>query len=54
LADDFPFARIDLYWINQRIYFSEITFYPGGGFEVFNPPEWDIVFGKHIDLNQNT
>ena len=40
-----PFMRIDLYDINNKIYFGEFTFYPGGGFEEFRPEEWDYTLG---------
>lgn len=33
LARGFAFVRIDMYSVNQRIYFGEYTFYPGGGME---------------------
>jgi hypothetical protein len=31
LASDFPFVRVDLYDVAQKIYFSELTFIPTGG-----------------------
>ena len=40
------FVRIDLYDINDSIYFGEFTFYPGNGFEDFNPVEWDYTLGS--------
>lgn len=47
-----PFIRIDLYDINNRIYFGEFTFYPGGGFEEFRPEEWDFTLGSWMDLSK--
>ena len=44
------FCRIDLYVINNKIYFGEITFYHGSGFEKFEPEEWDEKLGELIDL----
>ena len=32
LAEDFEFVRVDLYDVNDRIYFGELTFSPNGGF----------------------
>lgn len=49
---DNTFVRIDLYDINGRIYFGEFTFYPGGGFEAFQPIEWDYTMGSWIDLSK--
>lgn len=45
-----PFIRIDLYDINDKIYFGEYTFYPGGGFEEFRPIEWDSILGSWMKL----
>ena len=50
LAEGFPFVRIDIYEADGRVYFGEITFYPAGGFEGFEPKEWDKVFGKWLEL----
>lgn len=47
-----PFVRIDLYDINDNIYFGEYTFYPGGGFEDFTPLEWDYKMGSWMDLSK--
>lgn len=41
LSEDFAFVRIDLYCIEDRVYFGEYTFFPGGGFEAFDPPEFE-------------
>lgn len=48
-----PFVRIDLYDINDNIYFGEYTFYPGGGFEEFSPLEWDYKIGEWLDISKN-
>ncbi len=44
------FSRIDLYSINDEIYFSEITLYPNGGFIPFAPEEWDEKIGAMLKL----
>ncbi len=49
-----PFVRIDLYDINNKIYFGEITFYPGGGTEEFTPESWDYTLGSWIKLPINS
>ena len=41
LAEPFEFVRVDLYNIDGKIYFSELTFHPGGGLVPFNPSEFD-------------
>ncbi len=50
LSEGIPFVRVDLYNINNNIYFSELTFSPGGGFGVFNPYEYEILFGSWIKI----
>ncbi|MEI6555560.1 MAG: ATP-grasp fold amidoligase family protein [Paludibacter sp.] len=45
-----PFVRIDFYDILNKIYFGEITFYPGGGTEEFTPDSWDYELGSWIKL----
>ena len=50
LAADFPYARIDLFYCGGKVYFGEITFYHGGGFERFDPPEQDLRFGEMLAL----
>ena len=50
LSEGLVFARIDFYEINGKVYFGEITLYPGCGFEEFDPYEWDLKLGSLIDL----
>jgi hypothetical protein len=49
-AVDSPFLRCDLYEINGRIYFSELTFTPCSGMLPFDPPEWDEKIGEMLML----
>ena len=46
-----PFARVDLYSANDKIYFGEITFFPAGGFGRFTDPKWDRKLGDLMRLN---
>ncbi|OWV22194.1 ATP-grasp fold amidoligase family protein [Fibrobacter sp. UWB3] len=50
LSKGFPHVRIDLYNINGNVYFGEMTFYHGSGYEHFNPSEWDYKFGEWLRL----
>lgn len=51
LSEDFNFARIDLYSVNDKeIYFGEITLTPGGGYQKFSDIEFDKQLGKLLDL----
>ena len=46
LAADFEFARIDLYNVDGRIFFGEITHYPGGGLVRLRPRAFDRALGE--------
>ena len=46
LSEKFHFVRTDLYNIDGKIYFGELTFFPGGGFERFYPSKYDKIFYK--------
>lgn len=50
LSKDMPFVRIDFYEVKGKVYFGEITFYPGCGFEEFHPDEWDNKLGEMIKI----
>jgi hypothetical protein len=52
LSKDFPFVRVDLYCVKNKIYFGELTFYPGSGYEGFFPDEFDFQMGAWFDINQ--
>jgi len=50
LSKDIPFVRVDFYEVNGRIYFGELTFFPGSGYEEFEPEEWDEKLGNMLEL----
>lgn len=50
LSKEIPFVRVDLYEINGKVYFGELTFFPSSGFEGFSPEEWDGKLGHLIKL----
>lgn len=50
LAKGHPELRVDFYVVNNQIYFGELTFYDGSGFDEFYPYEWDVKFGEWIKL----
>ena len=52
LSDELPFARIDLYNVDNKIYFGEITLTPAGGLTGFNPIEKDLEYANKIKLNE--
>ena len=52
LSSDIPFVRVDLYELNQKVYFGELTFHPCSGFLPFKPKEWDKRLGELLTLSK--
>lgn len=50
LSRGFLHVRVDLYVINDTVYFGELTFFHGTGMEKFSPEEWNYKFGRLIEL----
>ena len=50
LSHGLPHVRIDLYSVDEKVYFGEFTFFDSSGFEKFTPWEWDDVFGNWLKL----
>ena len=50
LSKDFIFARIDLYNIDGKIYFGEITLSPNSGFDPDIKEGTDLEFGKKLSI----
>lgn len=49
LSGGIPFVRVDFYEQGDRVLFGEMTFYPGSGFEEFDPEEWDERLGSWME-----
>lgn len=49
LSSDFPFVRVDLYNVDGKIFFGELTFYPWSGYVNFTPKEFDAHLGSLLD-----
>lgn len=50
LSEGIPFSRIDLYNVDGKIYFGEITFFPDSGFDPNLLEETNLLFGSKINL----
>lgn len=50
LSEDFPAIRVDLYCIQDKIYFGELTFYPWSGYVKFEPDKFDFVLGDKFKI----
>lgn len=51
LSQGIPHVRIDLYSVDDKVFFGEFTFFDSSGFEKFSPKEWDEIFGGWLVLS---
>ena len=49
LSAEFPLVRVDLYDLD-KVYFSELTFTPAGGFLKLDPPETERIWGDRLKI----
>ncbi|MEK3683105.1 ATP-grasp fold amidoligase family protein [Paenibacillus sp. FSL R10-2736] len=52
LSRDFPHARVDFYYIKERILFGEITFFHQSGMGIIKPEQFEMKMGEWLDLPQ--
>lgn len=50
LSEGIPHVRIDFYQTPHGIFFGEMTFFDGCGFDAIEPIEWDYKIGSWINL----
>ena len=51
LSACFDFVRVDLYNIDGKIYFGELTFTPVGGGLKLRPESWDLKLGEKWEMS---
>lgn len=52
LCEPFQFVRVDLYEVNDKVCFGELTFFPAGGTPDFIPDEYDKIVGNMWELKK--
>ena len=52
LSKGFQHVRVDLYNINGKIYFGEMTLYNYAGLIPFDPEEYDTIFGEYLHIEE--
>ena len=52
LSKGIPHVRVDMYLINNHIFFGEMTFFHLSGFFSVTPDEWDDIIGGWLDLKK--
>ncbi|MDC6352775.1 ATP-grasp fold amidoligase family protein [Zeaxanthinibacter sp. PT1] len=50
LSIDFTYVRVDLYEVNSKVYFGELTLHPAAGLKKFDPISWDLKIGSWLNL----
>ena len=50
LSEGVDFVRVDLYYVDGRVYFGELTPYPACGLAPFSPPTADEWLGRFWTL----
>ena len=50
LSKPFDYVRVDLYDLNGKIYFGELTHYPDSGILKFEPSSFDFELGKYCKI----
>jgi hypothetical protein len=50
LSAGHPHVRVDLYEVNGRVFFGELTFFHFGGMQPFHPSKWDRIWGDWLTL----
>lgn len=50
LSEPFPFVRVDLYAIDKRVVFGELTFSPASGMDKKRLPETDRMLGEMLNV----
>ena len=51
LSTPFPFVRVDLYQVGNKIYFGEMTFTPAKGTLIFDDDKADFIQGEWLDIS---
>ena len=52
IASDYPYVRVDLYNVDGNIFFGEMTFFQGSGFDRIFPYEKDMQLGSLLDISE--
>lgn len=52
LAENIELLRVDFYYVDDNIYFGELTFTPANGMKPFLPEEEDLKLASYVDLSK--
>ena len=54
LSSGIPHVRVDWYAVDEQLYFGELTFFDGSGFDDFVPDTYNTIIGDWISLPEHT
>ena len=54
LSKDFSHVRVDLYNVDGKIFFGELTFFSASGYLLFDPDNFDIEIGDKWKLPEKS
>jgi hypothetical protein len=52
LSQNIDFIRVDLYSVNEKIIFGELTNYPCAGLNTYDPKSFDLELGQKLNLDK--
>ena len=50
VAKKFKYVRVDFYDVDGQLYYGEITLHHGGGFDTFEPIQYDLEYGAKLKI----
>lgn len=50
ISKEYKYVRVDFYDVDGKLYFGEITHHHGGGFDMFFPENYDLIYGEKLNL----
>lgn len=53
LSEGFAHVRVDLYIVNEIVYFGELTFYDSSGYDDLSSDYWNTLWGSWLNLPIN-
>ena len=53
LSRSLYYCRVDLYAVQEKVYFGEMTLIPGAGLNAFSPDSYDLYWGERLTLPDN-
>ena len=51
LSKGLPYVRVDIYDMEDELYFGEMTFFQGSGFDPLFPFEMDKFWGTQLEID---